>query len=76
MGAAGHARRSGFDHDHRLWLHDIDGGLKRKTAADGIDGAESAHRAAEASASLVQPWGERSDERNGVFVPPPVELVR
>ena len=46
------------------------------TGADGVDGAESAHRAAEASASLVQPWAARSDERNGVFVPPPVELVR
>lgn len=42
------------------------------TGADGVDGTESAHRAAEASAPPVQPWGPPDD----AFVPPPVELVR
>ena len=46
------------------------------TGADGVDGTQSEHRSAEASASPVLPWGPRSDERNGGFVPPPVELVR
>jgi anthranilate synthase/aminodeoxychorismate synthase-like glutamine amidotransferase len=45
------------------------------TGADGVDGEESAHRAAEAQASPA-PWMPRSDDRNGGFVPPPVELVR
>jgi anthranilate synthase/aminodeoxychorismate synthase-like glutamine amidotransferase len=46
------------------------------TGADGVDGEESAHRAAEAQASPVLPWGRPDDDRNGGFVPPPVELVR
>ena len=46
------------------------------TGADGVDGDESAHRAAEAQASPVLPWGRPDDDRNGGFVPPPVELVR
>jgi anthranilate synthase/aminodeoxychorismate synthase-like glutamine amidotransferase len=46
------------------------------TGADGVDGEESAHRAAEAQASPVLPWGRPNDDRNGGFVPPPVELVR
>ena len=46
------------------------------TGADGVDGEESAHRAAEAQASPVLPWGPPRDDRNGGFVPPPVELVR
>jgi anthranilate synthase/aminodeoxychorismate synthase-like glutamine amidotransferase len=45
------------------------------TGADGVDGDESAHRAAEAQASSA-PWMPRSDDRPGPFVPPPVELVR
>jgi hypothetical protein len=45
------------------------------TGADGVDGEESAHRAAEAQTSPA-PWTERSDDRIGAFVPPPVELVR
>jgi anthranilate synthase/aminodeoxychorismate synthase-like glutamine amidotransferase len=44
------------------------------TGADGVDGEESAHRAAEAQTSPA-PWGPPRDE-HGVFVPPPVELVR
>jgi anthranilate synthase/aminodeoxychorismate synthase-like glutamine amidotransferase len=42
------------------------------TGADGVDGPESAQRAAEASNTPLLPWGppDRS------FVPPPVELVR
>ena len=39
MGAAGYARHGGLDDNHRLWLHDIDRGLNRKTATDGVDGA-------------------------------------
>jgi len=46
------------------------------TGADGVDGEESAHRAAEAQASPVLPWGPPGDDPNGGFVPPPVELVR
>ena len=46
------------------------------TGADGVDGEESAHRAAEAQASPLLPWGPPGDDRNGGFVPPPVELVR
>ena len=46
------------------------------TGADGVDGEESAHRAAEAQTSPVLPWGPPDDDRNGGFVPPPVELVR
>jgi anthranilate synthase component 2 len=46
------------------------------TGADGVDGEESAHRAAEAQTSPALPWTPRSDERIGAFVPPPVELVR
>jgi anthranilate synthase/aminodeoxychorismate synthase-like glutamine amidotransferase len=42
------------------------------TGADGIDGSESALRAAEASAAPVLPWGPQDE----TFVPPPVELVR
>jgi anthranilate synthase/aminodeoxychorismate synthase-like glutamine amidotransferase len=42
------------------------------TGADGVDGTESALRAAEASAAPVLPWGPPDDS----FVPPPVELVR
>jgi anthranilate synthase component 2 len=45
------------------------------TGADGVDGVDSAHRAAEAKASPV-PWGAPSDEGGDAFVPPPVELVR
>jgi len=40
--------------------------------ADGVDGTESALRAAEASAAPVLPWGPPDE----TFVPPPVELVR
>jgi len=42
------------------------------TGADGVDGTESALRAAEASAAPVLPWGPP----DAGFVPPPVELVR
>jgi anthranilate synthase/aminodeoxychorismate synthase-like glutamine amidotransferase len=42
------------------------------TGADGVDGIESAHRATEASATPVLPWGPPDD----AFIPPPVELVR
>jgi anthranilate synthase/aminodeoxychorismate synthase-like glutamine amidotransferase len=42
------------------------------TGADGVDGTESALRAAEASAAPVLPWGSPDN----TFVPPPVELVR
>jgi anthranilate synthase/aminodeoxychorismate synthase-like glutamine amidotransferase len=42
------------------------------SGADGVDGSESALRAAEASAPLVLPWGPQDE----TFVPPPVELVR
>jgi anthranilate synthase/aminodeoxychorismate synthase-like glutamine amidotransferase len=42
------------------------------TGADGVDGSESALRAAEASASPVLPWGPQDE----TFVPPPVDLVR
>lgn len=42
------------------------------TGADGVDGSESALRAAEASAAPVLPWGPQDE----AFVPPPVELVR
>jgi anthranilate synthase/aminodeoxychorismate synthase-like glutamine amidotransferase len=45
------------------------------TGADGVDGEESAHRAAEAQTSPA-PWTPRSGDRNAAFVPPPVELVR
>jgi anthranilate synthase/aminodeoxychorismate synthase-like glutamine amidotransferase len=45
------------------------------TGADGVDGEESAHRAAEAQTSPA-PWTPRRDDRIGAFVPPPVELVR
>jgi anthranilate synthase/aminodeoxychorismate synthase-like glutamine amidotransferase len=48
----------------------VRGGLP--TGADGVDGEESALRAAEASNAPVRPWGPPDD----AFVPPPVELVR
>jgi anthranilate synthase/aminodeoxychorismate synthase-like glutamine amidotransferase len=44
------------------------------TGADGVDGEESAHRAAEAS--TLTPWRSPGGDSTGGFVPPPVELVR
>jgi len=45
------------------------------TGADGVDGEESAHRAAEAQTSPY-PWGSPGGDANDGFMPPPVELVR
>ena len=43
------------------------------TGADGVDGTESAHRAAEASSGAGAAVGAAAIDS---FVPPPVELVR